>query len=67
MNLTGPQRKQRGDAMLAAFPSVSALSRLASYHMSENLAAIVGGGSLADQVFELIGWAVARAERPGLI
>ena len=53
--------------MLAAFPSVSALSRLASYHMSENLAAIVGGGSLADQVFELIGWAEAQGRLEDLV
>lgn len=53
--------------MLGAFPSVADLSMLASFHMSENLAAIVSGGRLPDQVFELIGWAEAQGRLEDLV
>ncbi|MFN8470029.1 MAG: effector-associated domain EAD1-containing protein [Caldilineaceae bacterium] len=60
MSLTGPQYQQLQDALLHAFDEPS-LKRMVRFGLGEDLAAIAGGASFAETVFELIGW----AERSG--
>ena len=65
--LTGKQRKQLLDALVSAFPTTSSLSQMVSVELNQNLAAIAGGGSLIDAVFNLIQWAEARGQLDQLI
>jgi hypothetical protein len=76
MHLTGKQRRQLETALLSAFPSRDALTRMVAYQLDQNLAAIAGGDTLAAVVFNLVGWAhatgqieqliaAAQAENPG--
>jgi WD40 repeat protein len=77
MSLTGEKRKRLEEALLAAFPSWSALARLVRFGLDENLEAIVSAReNLTTVVSELVSWAEARgklaallagarAERPG--
>lgn len=68
LKLTGPQVKQLADALMEAFPAQAALSRMVRYGLNENLAAIVGGGSLNEMVFDLITlWAEPQARTDELI
>ncbi|WP_166482726.1 pentapeptide repeat-containing protein, partial [Scytonema sp. UIC 10036] len=54
MELSGQQRQQLQNALIAAFPSKSLLEQMLSHQLDENLDAIVGGGNLQQIVFELI-------------
>jgi hypothetical protein len=76
MRISGIQRKQLHDALLAAFPSHSALEQMVSFGMDTSLAMIAGLGPLGDATFRLIEWAesqgrleelvhTARAANPG--
>jgi V8-like Glu-specific endopeptidase len=68
LKLTGPQIKQLSDALMDAFPAEAALRRMIRFGLNENLAAIVGGGSLNDMVFDLITlWAEPQARTDELI
>ncbi len=60
MELTSEQFQQLYEALLAAYPSRGELERLIRFRLGMNLNAIVGQGSLADTVFDLVQWAVAR-------
>jgi len=57
--LTGPQKRQLVDAVLAAFDE-SGLTQLLAFDLDVRLAAIVGGGPLQQKVFELTEWLDAQ-------
>lgn len=59
--LNGILRRQLRDALLNAFPTVSALRQLVSLELNLSLEAISGGTNLTDIVFDLIVWAEARS------
>jgi len=75
-SLTGSQAKQFQEALLSAYPSRSALTRMVKFGLDENLDTITSSGNLSETDFELITWAeaqgrleallaAARAEAPG--
>jgi Effector-associated domain 1/TIR domain/CHAT domain len=67
MELTGSQKKQLREALQSAFPSRARLKQLALEELDWNLDEIVGEGSLADIVFELIGFAEAEGRLVDLV
>jgi hypothetical protein len=60
MHLSGEQSEQLHKALLAAFPSNGELSRVVKHKLGENLEAITKGGSLSEDVLNLIKWLEAR-------
>lgn len=66
MDLTGPQREQLKNALLAAATSVSALEQMVSLRLDENLAAITEG-NLSDRAFQLVTWAEAQGRLEELV
>lgn len=68
MKLIGTQRKQLHQALLQAFPTHAALTRLVRFHLDQNLSTIAGAGTdLAELVFNLIEWADTQACLPKLL
>jgi hypothetical protein len=68
LKLTGVQVKQLTVALTEAFPEERALRRMVRYGLNQNLATIVGGGSLNDMVFDLITmWAEPQGRTDELI
>jgi len=58
MNLTGKQQRELHIALLAAFPTATALERMVKYQLDKNLSEIASGESnLEDIIFRLIRWA----------
>jgi hypothetical protein len=58
--LNSQQAKELHKALVEAFPTRTALAQMVSFGLGENLAAIVGDGSLANIVFDLIAWARSK-------
>jgi predicted DsbA family dithiol-disulfide isomerase len=67
MKLGGAQLQQILSALISAYPTVSALDRMASFGLNENLQAIAGSGNLTDVGFELIRWAQAQGRLEELV
>lgn len=55
--LPGDLYKELLDALLSAFPTYSKLEQMVFFQLSEKLNLLVGGDTLTDTVFYLIGWA----------
>ncbi|PLZ93804.1 CHAT domain-containing protein [Fischerella muscicola CCMEE 5323] len=54
MGLSKEQRKKLQEALIDAFPTTASLEQMLSFELDKSLDAIVGGGSLATVVFNLI-------------
>ena len=54
MKLTKEEYKELAEALLSAFPTKEALTRMLRFGLDENLEGLVGGGSLKDSIFQLI-------------
>lgn len=67
MKLTGPQYQQLQRALLSAFPRRVDIEQMLLFQLGESLDAIVASGNMADTVFGLIQWAVARGRLQELI
>lgn len=67
MELTGSQRKQVYEALLAAFPNQYSLERMVNFHLNEDLGTIAGDGPRADIVFTLILWAESQGRMKSLL
>jgi V8-like Glu-specific endopeptidase len=68
LELTGPQKKKLREALIAAFPSWSALSKLTSDELDLNLAEITGDSQGIDtNAFDLVTWAASRGTLATLI
>ena len=65
--LTPPQHKKLHAALQQAFPDLAELNRLVSVELGQNLVAICGNGTLADQIHCLVQWAEARGDLPVLL
>ena len=57
--LTGPQKRELLDAVLAAFDE-SGLTQLLAFDLNVRFAVVVGGGPLEQRVFELTEWLDAQ-------
>jgi Effector-associated domain 1 len=66
-NLPGPVVKRLQEALLAAFPTRSALAQMARVGLDENLDAIAATENLSVAIFELIRWAEAQGQLDKLI
>lgn len=55
--LPGELYKELLDALLSAFPTYSKLEQMVFFQLNERLNLLVGGDTLTDTVFYLIGWA----------
>ena len=67
MKLSGREYQQLQQALISAFPRRTDLEQMLMFQLGESLDLIVGGGNLADTVFGLIQWAVARGRLGDLI
>jgi hypothetical protein len=67
LKLNGLQYKQLQDALLSAFPTEGALTRMVRIQLNENLDAVAGGTALIDVAFELIVWAQSQGRLKDLV
>ena len=67
MKLNGTQLQQILNALISAYPNISALERMVRFGLNENLQSIAGGSSLTDVVFQLISWAQAQGRLEELV
>lgn len=65
--LDGKATEQLQDALLAAFPTRSALASMVRFQLDENLDALASPGSLQTTVFELIAWAESQGRIAKLV
>src|SRR6266849_4331312 len=60
MRLTGEQYRRLTDAIVQALRKKTVVERVSRFSLNEDLDAIVGGDTLTDIVFNLIGWAESQ-------
>ena len=66
--LSGQQEMQLFEALIDAFPSVSALAQMVRFgEVTRSLAAVAGSGTLQDVVFNLVVWAGSHEKLDELI
>lgn len=65
--LTPAEAKALQEALLAAYPSRSALEQMVYFELEQNLNAVVSGGSLVETIFALIGWAKTAGKVDALV
>lgn len=65
--LDGKATEQLQNALLAAFPTRSALASMVRFQLDENLDALASPGSLKTTVFELVAWAESQGRVAELV
>ena len=67
VNVDGERLKALHSALIDAFPSPDALSRMVQFELNANLHAITGQGNLNEIVYGLLKWALAQGRLSELI